>query len=115
MPLMFEGLEVYKKAVRFTVAVFDSCRNIRHKEIKDQLIRAALSIPLNVAEGQGRVHAKEKRNFYNIAKGSLYECVPIVEICHKLNCISDQQFTVLYEAMNEIGKMLAGLIKSVGE
>jgi four helix bundle protein len=81
MPFLFEDLQVYKKAIEFTVVIFDICKVFSDREIKDQLKRAALSIPLNIAEGQGRVHHKEKKNFYNIAKGSLYE------LKFAINCI----------------------------
>jgi len=81
--------------------------------IKNQFRRAALSIPLNIAEGQGRLHGKEKRQFYNTARGSLLECVPLLYACKELRYIDEQQFNQLYLLANEVGKMLNGLIRSV--
>lgn len=112
---LFENLEVYKKAVAFVVIVYDVLKSIPEREIKDQLKRAALSIPLNIAEGQGRIHAKEKRQFYNTARGSLYECLPLIQIILKIGYVDDNRYELLYSSANEVGKMLAGLIRSVGE
>ena len=113
MPLMFESLEVYKKAMAFVVAIFDTCVGIPDRGIKDQLKRAALSIQLNIAEGNGRAHAKEKRQFFRTARGSLLECVPILQLIHQMKLIENGKYGDLYTKAEEIGKMLSGLIKSV--
>ncbi|MBU0672333.1 MAG: four helix bundle protein [Candidatus Margulisbacteria bacterium] len=113
MPFLFEGLEVYKKAMQFLVSVYALNGLLRDRNIKDQLRRAAMSIPLNIAEGQGRMHGKEKRQYYNTARGSLLECVPLIQACWKLNYITNEKYNYLYDLANEIGKMTSGLIKSV--
>jgi four helix bundle protein len=110
---MFEDLEVYKKAMQFVVEIYALNGSLREKTIREQLRRAAMSLPLNIAEGQGRLHGKEKKQFYNIARGSLMECVPLLQICNKLGHISPEGYADLYSLANEIGKMLNGLIKSV--
>jgi four helix bundle protein len=113
MSFMFEDLSVYKKAVEFMVAVYALNGTLKDRSIKDQMRRAAMSIPLNIAEGQGRMHGREKRQFYNTARGSLLECVPLIELCQRIGYINEEKYQSLYGLMNEIGKMLAGLIKSV--
>jgi four helix bundle protein len=113
MPFLFEGLTVYQKAMGFTIDVYALNGAVREKTIKDQLTRAALSIPLNIAEGQGRLHNKEKRQFYYTARGSLLECIPLIAISNKLGYIDDAKYNRLYELANEISKMLSGLISSV--
>lgn len=115
MPFMFEDLMAYKKAMEFAKKVFSLSKNIRDRTIKDQLCRAALSIPLNIAEGQGRFHQREKRQFYNTAKGSLYECVPLIQLCFHLGFFGEGHYNNLDELANESGKILAGLIKSVSK
>jgi len=115
MPFIFEKLEVYKKAKDFAGKTLILCKDIKDRNIVNQLVRASISIPLNIAEGQGRVHSREKKQFYNIAKGSLYECLPLLQICADINYIDQIRYQELYELMNEIGRMLAGLIKSVDE
>jgi len=69
---LFENLEVYKKSVALTKKVHQMGKSIPNRTINDQIFRAVLSIPLNIAEGQGRTHCREKKQFYNTAKGSLY-------------------------------------------
>jgi four helix bundle protein len=113
MPFIFENLEVYKKAMGFTIEVYGLNRTLQDRNIKDQLNRAAMSIPLNIAEGQGRMHSREKRQFYNTARGSLLECVPLIQLCYQLHIIEQQKYDDLYNRANEIGKMLNGLIKSI--
>ena len=79
----------------------------------DQLSRAALSIPLNIAEGNGRWHKGEKRQFFWIARGSTFECVPIIQVLHRKNLINEQQYAGYYEQLDVIAKMLTNLVKSV--
>jgi four helix bundle protein len=110
---MFEGLEVYKKSMAFVVGVFNVCVEIRDREMKDQLKRAALSIPLNIAEGNGRIHAKEKKQFFYTARGSLFECIPLLEICLKTRQIAESKHKELYELSEHVGRLLSGLIRSI--
>jgi four helix bundle protein len=112
MPFLFEKLEVYKRSIRFVVEILGVCREIRHKNIKDQLERACLSIPLNIAEGNGRNTAKEKIQFFKTARGSLFECVPLLQICHLIGLCDQQTYEIQYNEAEEIGKMLNGLINS---
>lgn len=80
----------------------------------DQLRRAGLSVPNNIAEGNGRRSKKESSNFYNISKGSVYECVNILVILNNRKLIDWEKFDreVIYKLAEEIAKMLSGLIKS---
>jgi four helix bundle protein len=110
---MFENLDVYKKAMVFMAEAFNLNKLVKDRTIKDQLSRAALSIPLNIAEGQGRMHGKEKRQFYNTARGSLLECVPLIQACWMLGYISQEKYKQLYISADEIGRMLTGLMKSI--
>jgi four helix bundle protein len=112
---IFENLEAYKRGLELTTKVYKLKKAIIDRVIRDQLLRAVLSIPLNIAEGQGRAHAREKKQFYNTAKGSLYECLPLINLCLEVQYINKQQFDELYEKMNEVGRVLSGLIKSVKE
>ena len=113
MPFMFENLEVYKKAMAFVVEVYALNGSLKDRTIKDQLRRASMSIPLNIAEGQGRMHGREKRQFYNTARGSLLECVPLLQLCWKLRYLDDNKYNYLYQNINEVSRMLSGLIRSV--
>ena len=113
MPFLFEGLDVYKRAMKFIIDVYALNGSVKDLNIKNQLRRAALSIPLNIAEGQGRMHGKEKRQFYNTARGSLLECIPLIQICWKLGYMPDEKYASFYGTADEIGKMINGLMRSV--
>ena len=116
MAFLFEDLRVYKKSMELVVKIYALCGLVsktQNRKLIDQLQRAVLSIPLNIAEGQGRIHSKEKRQFYYIARGSLYECLPLIQISRELANISEDKYQEAYNLMDEIGKMLAGLIRSV--
>ncbi len=115
MPFMFEQLEVYKKSMEFITNIYALNGSLKDKIVRDQLRRASLSIPLNIAEGQGRIHGKEKRQFYNTARGSLLECIPLLYICKSDGYINQEKFEYLYKVADEVGKMLNGLIRSLKE
>lgn len=72
----FEKLEVYQKAKAFNKTTYNYIikNNNIDKTAKDQLRRASFSIMLNIAEGYGRFTNPDRRNFYVIARGSVFEC-----------------------------------------
>ncbi|MDP2600891.1 MAG: four helix bundle protein [Deltaproteobacteria bacterium] len=118
MAFQFEKLEVYQKALDWVEAAESLCEALKGKisySMIDQLSRAALSIPLNIAEGNGRWHKGEKRQFFWIARGSVFECVPIMQVLHRKNLINEQQYAGYYEQLDIIAKMLTNLVKSVEE
>src|SRR5512138_754196 len=59
-----------------------------HRELRDQLTRASLSISLNIAEGVGRVSAPDRAHFFAVARGSAMECSAIVDVARSLGLIS---------------------------
>ncbi|MBU0718146.1 MAG: four helix bundle protein [Planctomycetes bacterium] len=83
-----------------------------YAHLVSQLRRAATSVPLNIAEGYGRYNPKEKGRFYRIARGSCYECVAAVEICHRCSVLDDKARTIIRDELDATGRMLTGLIRS---
>jgi four helix bundle protein len=81
--------------------------------IKDQLYRSSSSIMLNIAEGAGKFSKKDKKNFYLIARGSTQESVSILKLLKIEDNISEPLFEELYNILDEISRMLTGLIKSM--
>jgi four helix bundle protein len=77
----FQKLEVYKKAKLFhqEIKVLIAENQLSHLE-KDQLYRASFSIALNLAEGSGRFSKRDRKNFFVIARSSVFECVAILDI-----------------------------------
>ena len=82
MPFAFEKLLVYQKSIDFADAVCAVTRRFPRGYffLADQLNRAALSIAANLAEGNGRFTVADRRNFFGIARGSVREYVPLLEI-----------------------------------
>ena len=116
MVFAFERLDTYRKALALSERIEDLCRQLKGKathSFLDQLSRAALSIPLNIAEGNGRWHKNEKKQFFWIARGSTFEVVPILQIAKSKNLISDEEYKRFYDELNDLSRMLLGLINSV--
>ena len=79
----------------------------------DQAIRAAASIPANIAEGYGRESAGSYTQFLKIARGSLNELDTHILLAQRLGAFSDAQTQPLLQKSERVGKMLNALIKSV--
>jgi len=112
MPFMLEKLDVYNRAVDFYCKASNLTKKFTrgNYHIVDQFNRAALSISLNIAEGNGRYHLKERQSFFRIARGSAFECVPILEICKRQGLIDELTCQSLLKEVEIISKMLSGLI-----
>lgn len=110
----FEKLDVYRLAIEFCKVIDTVLGSIPRNEFAliDQLKRASLSIPLNIAEGAGRWHEKEKRQFYLISRGSVFECVPILSILEIKGLISSKQNADLREMLSRLTQMLTKLSQS---
>ncbi len=108
----FRDLVVWQKAMAFAEHVYAELSRFPHEErfcLCDQLRRATVSIPSNIAEGRGRDSAKDFAHFLHLAKGSLNEVVTQLELARRLgyslNCAE------LNVEAEEIGKMLSVLIR----
>ncbi|MCD7763958.1 MAG: four helix bundle protein [Lachnospiraceae bacterium] len=78
--------------------------------LSDQMRRAAVSIPSNIAEGQARNSTKEFVNFLSIARGSKAELETQLMICVRLKYLTQSQVKTAQDLCQEVGKMLTGLI-----
>lgn len=108
----FFDLRVYQEAkllVRDVYSLLDNFPKCETYALGDQLRRAVVSVPSNIAEGSGRVSSKEKVHFVEIAYGSLTETLCQLDIAHDLGYISDEEFVNEKERINVIGKQLSGL------
>jgi four helix bundle protein len=99
-------------------ATEEICKPLKGKlsfSILDQMTRASLSIPLNIAEGSGRWHKKEKIQFLRIARGSVFEIVPIIEIMRRRRFLDFELYKKSYGELQIMAKMLTGFINSIEE
>jgi len=118
MAFPFEQLGVYKRSLEWVETAETLCQSLKGKvsySFLDQLSRAALSVPLNIAEGNGRWHKGEKRQFFWIARGSVFECVPLIQVLQRKQLINSQTYEGYYEQLDIIAKMLTSLVRSVSE
>ena len=110
----FEKLRIYQKALELVDLVYKATKAFPKQEIyglTSQLTRAAVSIPLNIAEGQGRWSSAENKNFPLIARGSLYEILAVTEIAFRRDYLQkDQKQQIRQEAFSLI-RQVNGLIR----
>jgi four helix bundle protein len=107
-----EKLEVYREAVAFTAwlsALLEG--TVRVGEVRDQLDRASTSIPLNIAEGNGKYSAKDRCRFFDIAHGSALECAAGLDVLVAKRKLTPEQIRPGKERLQKIVRMLIGLIK----
>jgi four helix bundle protein len=109
---MFENLEVYKKAIDIADKISALTESFPKGSyyLSDQLNRATLSIATNIAEGNGKYTKADRVNFFRIARGSAFECIPILELCKRKKLIKEDDAKAFKERLDEICKMLSGLM-----
>ncbi len=112
----FHDLEIWKLSHQLVLEVYKISKMFPKEEnfrITSQLIRAAYSIPSNIAEGMGRYTRKEFINFLTIARGSVEECKYLVLLAKDLEYISAITFNELTIRYDSLGKMINSLINSL--
>ncbi len=112
----YKELKVWQKAMDLTVEVYKLVKLLPKEEtyaLSDQMRRAVVSIPSNIAEGQGRNSDKEFIQFLSIARGSLWELETQIEICLRIGYIDQSLATNIYNLIAEISKMLNALSNSL--
>ena len=109
----FKSLLVWQKAQGLAVAVYQRSNSeplVREFALADQIRRAAISIPSNIAEGDERDTDKDAVRFFYIAKGSVAELRTQLDLAKQLDLVSDADFQSLDSQSEEIARMLRGLI-----
>ena len=109
----FEDLEVWQRACKLAVEMYQLLRDCKDYGLKDQMTRAAVSIASNIAEGAERGSNAEFIRFLHIAKGSAAELRTQIYIADKLgNIFPEGKTSELISELRQISRMLHGLIKS---
>lgn len=107
-----ERLEVYREAVAFVgwlSALLEGA--VRVGDVKDQLDRASTSVPLNIAEGNGKYAPKDRCRFFDTAHGSALECAAGLDVLVAKGKLTPDQIRPGKERLLKIVRMLMGLIK----
>ncbi|MES2793054.1 MAG: four helix bundle protein [Planctomycetota bacterium] len=115
MAFAFEKLLVYQKAIDFADVICQHTEQFSrgYGFLVDQLNRASLSIAANIAEGNGRFTKPDRKHFFGIARGSVQECVPLLELAFRRKLISLEIHAELKSKLEEISRMLSGLINGL--
>ncbi|MHC1707676.1 MAG: four helix bundle protein [Bacteroidales bacterium] len=111
----FEKLNVYQKAKKFNKGILELVSETKKMDriTQDQLRRASLSIMLNIAEGSGRFSNADRSNFFVISRGSLYECVAVLDNLCEQSQIDKESYERFYSEAEELSKMLFAMIKNL--
>jgi len=112
----YRDLVVWQKAMEVVTEVYRVSQGFPKEEVyglTSQLRRAAVSVPSNIAEGQGRKGAKEFQQFLAQARGSLLELETQIQIAQNLGYLQPVQVERLLQRTAEVGRMLNGLMKSL--
>jgi four helix bundle protein len=111
----FEKLEIYQvvKGQNLKVLTFLSNNNSIDLYIKDQWKRASLSILLNLTEGTGRMSVQDKKHYYTMARGSVFECAAILNLLHEMKFIEEDFYQELYGGYEQCSKMLLAMYRSM--
>lgn len=111
--MAFESLDVWQRSARLSAAIYRELANLRDYGFRDQITRAGLSIPSNIAEGLERISNKEKKQFLSYAKGSCGELRTQIYIGMKIAYIPNEKGNQWINDTKDISAMLAMLIKSI--
>ena len=112
----YRDLIVWQKAVELVTDLYRVSKKFPSEELfglTSQLRRAAISVPSNIAEGQGRLGRKEFQHFLGNARGSLWEVETQIIIARKLDYLSEAEMNDILELSAEVGRILNGLLSSL--
>jgi four helix bundle protein len=112
----FRKLHVWKKSHQLALDIYSLAPQLQRREawpLRDQMFRAAISIPSNIAEGTGRGSDPDFRRFLWTALGSCNELDAQLLLTRDLQFISGEVHTRVGNGLSEVGRMLIGLIQSL--
>ena len=112
----FEDLNAYKYSRALVKSVYTLLDKFPYSErnaLTDQLRRAVISVPSNIAEGMGRMSSKEKAHFIEISYGSLMEVLCQIQLARDLGYISDEELLEKKVQIQSTAKLISGLRSSL--
>lgn len=111
--MRFEDLEVWKRSARLSAEIHRGLGELKNYGCRDQITRASLSIPSNIAEGFERDSKKDMARFLSIAKGSCGELRSHIYIGMEIGYISEESGLAWVAETKELSAMLVGLTRSL--
>ena len=111
-----EKLDVYREAISFCGWVGELLAGISAKAAaKDQLDRASTGIPLNIAEGNGKISERDRARFFEIARGSALESAACLDVLVVRKLVPEGSVEPAKERLSRIVQMLTGLLRRFSE
>jgi four helix bundle protein len=114
----FEDLKVWQKGIELVKKVYLVTKDgelSKDFSLRDQLRRASVSIPTNIAEGFERYSRKEYVNFLNFAKGSAGEVRSLLRVALEVGYLEQEVYTQLYSQAMQLSRMLCNQIQSINQ
>lgn len=112
----YKDMVVWQRSIEVVVACYECTKTFPSEErfcLTQQIRRAAISIPSNIAEGQGRRHRAEFLHHISISRGSLQELETLLEIAERLGYADREKLEGLRRLCDEVSRMLSGLRKAL--
>ena len=108
----YKGLIVWQKAMEMVENIYALTQSLPKDELfalTNQIRRAAISVPSNIAEGYGRQSKKEYQQFLSIANGSVCEIETQLLLCVRLGYLTEENTRETFQLLSEIGKMIIAI------
>ena len=112
----YKNLDAYKESKALVILVYMLLKKFPREEqyaLCDQLRRAVISIPSNIAEGSGRTSAKDQAHFFEMAFGSLMEVNCQIDIAYDLGYITNEDIENVEKHVRPIAALLSGLRRKI--
>ncbi len=112
----YKDLIVWQKSMELVREIYALSKKLPLEErfaLSDQMRRAAVSIPSNIAEGYGRNTTRDYARFLGIARGSIYELETQMNICIMLGYISEQDASKAFDFCEEISRIIFAIIEKL--
>ena len=109
----YQQLTVWQKGMQLVKLIYLVTNTLPREELyglSNQMRRAVISIPSNIAEGFGRYNTKEYLHFLRIARGSCYEVETQLQICTQINYLTEEETSAPLQLCNEINRMLNAML-----
>ena len=106
-----EKLDVYRLSIGYVAWVYEKAGSLTgvHRAARDQWLRASQSIPLNLAEGNGKAAAADRRRYFEIARGSVFECAAIQDVLVVGKALNERESAERKVELDRMAAMLSRL------
>ena len=114
----YQDLFAWQKSIGLALFIYELTDSYPRHELfglTSQMRRAAISVPSNIAEGNGRISRGEWQQFLGYARGSLLELETELIVSHRVKLVSDSQLKAALDRSAEVGRLINGLLRASSE